>query len=134
MDNRAPIIFFLIAVYFFSGCGNSSDFATVKEHGLSFGGIRTKKDGIIKVRVSFDKYIPQLDAQLFVKKMNYNVDSCFYLLGENGKIYPEFITPVATGIDKTFDYMLGFAESEVANKLVYFDKYQSEKKIEIIFN
>lgn len=70
-----------------------------------------------------------------IKKMNYDVDSCFYMLANNKIQYPESILPVANGMATNFEYIISFTNAPklpLETVLVYHDKYISQKDYKLL--
>lgn len=75
------------------------------------------------------------DKEELIKKMNYNVDSCFYMLFNDELKYPESILPIANGMTNNFEYIISFAnEPKLPSEtvLVYHDKHISQKEYKLL--
>ena len=115
-------------------CKNKGEYSYTSDGELDLVAIKMKKEGLIKVRVAFSKYDEALDVQKFTTAMQYQVDSCFYLSQEGRKTYPLYITPIANGLDKTFEYIVGFEKADLkSGTLVFVDRHRSKKNIELTF-
>lgn len=124
----------LLGLFVFSSCKNKGDFSSAEHENVKVDAIRTNKDDVVKVRVIFKKDEKIEDIQSFSKVMQYEMDSCFYMVKDDQKSYPIFVMPVASGIDRAFEYMIGFEKDVTrAAKLVYVDRYRSKKDIELNF-
>jgi len=67
----------------------------------------------------------------FTNSLWYSMDSCFYLVKGQQKIYSAIVQPIANGVAGTFEYMLSFNESDLEKSnwnLIYEDKYLNHKK------
>jgi len=75
-----------------------------------------------------------LDATLDNKTKTalcYGMDSCFYLLADNKKVYSNIVQPIANGVSGSYEYMLSFESTDLKSgkrSLVYQDRYLNHKK------
>ncbi len=131
---RRIIVGALFSLLAISSCSNKNSYAVVEDGNLRLMAIRTKKEGTLKVRIAFSKYDEGLNLERFATAMQYQVDSCFYVSHEGLKTYPLYVTPIANGLDKTFEYLLGFEKEALASGvLVFEDRHRSKKNIELTF-
>ncbi len=119
------------------GCRSKNAFVSLQDGEMTLQGIRaSKNDKLFKIRLLYGKQEKGMDQQKFAENMQYHIDSCFYFLKEGKHIYPLYVTPIANGIDKSFEYMIGFDPSvatKEADTLIYFDQNRSKKSYELIF-
>lgn len=113
-------------------CRNKGDYGSTKDGELTLMAISGQKKGLLKVRLNFDQKGEGLDVPSFVEAMQYDMDSCFYIQGEGTKSYPIYVEPIANGMRKTFEYLIGFdRDFKKGEKLVYVDRHRSKKNIEL---
>lgn len=122
-------LFGLLAIL---SCRNKGNYNSTKNGELTLMAISGQKEGLLKVRLTFDQKGEGLDAPRFVEAMQYDMDSCFYIQGEGPKSYPIYVEPIANGMRKNFEYLIGFERDfKKGEKLVYVDRYRSKKNIEL---
>lgn len=71
--------------------------------------------------------------------MWYKMDSCFYIIRGEQKIYPVMQEPVANGISSSFEYLLLFDDAQAPEKgeeikFIYKDRHISKKSYSLSFN
>jgi hypothetical protein len=134
MKKKALILGLLILSMMISSCVNRDSYSSATDGKISVMAIKNQREGIVKVRVIFKDNKQILDPEQFSSEMQYDVDSCFYMDNGKKRIYPIYITPIASGLDKTFEYIVGFEKEELkSGALVYFDRHLSKKKIALTF-
>ncbi|WP_214073226.1 hypothetical protein [Mucilaginibacter sp. dw_454] len=92
------------------------------------------KDGQ-KDDATHDYAVRLIPAKKLISNKNtalvYNMDSCFYIVANNKKIYSAIVQPIANGVAGSFEYLLSFNSSDLkAGKwnLIYQDRYLNHKQ------
>ncbi|WP_183574647.1 hypothetical protein HDF18_01215 [Mucilaginibacter sp. X5P1] len=83
------------------------------------------------VRLIPDKKLLADKDKSFRNSLWYSMDSCFYLVKGQRKIYSAIVQPIANGVAGTFEYMLSFNEEDLRAgnwSLTYDDRYLNHKK------
>lgn len=83
------------------------------------------------VRVFPDKKNIEVGKEKITESFFYHADSCFYLLKNNVKLYPEYVEPVANGIKGSYEFLVAFSDQDLSLKeytLVYQDLIINKKK------
>jgi len=83
------------------------------------------------VRVFPDKKIIEGGKEKITESFLYHSDSCFYLLKNNTKLYPEYVEPVVNGIKGSYEFLIGFSNQDLSLKeytLIYQDQIINKKK------
>ena len=83
------------------------------------------------VRIIPDKKLLADKDRSFKSSLWYSMDSCFYLMDGQRKIYSAIVQPIANGVAGTFEYMLSFNEDDLKTgnwNLIYDDRYLNHKK------
>lgn len=83
------------------------------------------------VRVFPDQKIIENRKEEITESFLYHADSCFYLLKNNTKVYPEYVEPIANGIKGSYEFLVEFNDQDFSLKeytLIYQDKIINNKK------
>ena len=91
-----------------------------------------------KLRIYLDRSWVDKNQPNQTNEMNYQADSCFYILAGGVKCRPAFVQPVANGIKNCYEYLISFnADKQLKMKslnLVYADKYIDGKTYTLDLN
>ncbi|WP_431294711.1 hypothetical protein [Pedobacter sp. P26] len=82
------------------------------------------------VRVFPDKKFIEHGKEKITESFLYHADSCFYLLNNNIKLYPDYVEPVANGIKGSYEFLIGFSNQDLSLKeymLIYQDQIINKK-------
>jgi len=123
----------LFLILLFTSCAkNSKVLQKVSDDRVLFEAIKecNSEETNYKVRVNIKEAGSQVS-----QKLQYQPDSCFFLLCKNEKVYPDGVTPIANGRTQSFEYLLYFPKQENDDNevLVYKDKYGSQKEYKLLF-
>lgn len=121
-------------------CSKKPPFAEIKDKDLIVQAsvkVLTDQDTIgpeYKIRI-FPVFKGSNDEKKVREKLQYNVDSCFYMMKNAGKLYPDAVIPVANGIKDCYEYLVifpktAYTEPEIS-KLIYKDKYINSKTYQL---
>ncbi|WP_293785340.1 hypothetical protein [uncultured Pedobacter sp.] len=83
------------------------------------------------VRVFPDQKIMEQGKEKIAESFLYHADSCFYLLKNNAKLYPEYVEPIVNGIKGSYEFLVGFNNQNLSSKeyiLIYQDQMINKKK------
>jgi hypothetical protein len=123
------------------GCTQKGKFTATKDEQIAVQAIALPSNGseqTFQVRLMPSQKWKEEGGTALGKKMQYDVDSCFYVVKNNVTYYPESITPIANGMATNYEYLLSFSGlpgGEAKNlTLVYHDKYMSQKDYKLLLN
>lgn len=109
----------------------------LKENGLTLQLLKMpvdpgeNKEINYSVRLIPEKALLESKDQLAKTALWYRMDSCFYVMAGQKKVYASIVQPIANGVMGRFEYLLSFeiSDLETANwHMVYQDKYLNQKK------
>jgi hypothetical protein len=83
------------------------------------------------IRVFPDKKFAESGMEKITESFLYHSDSCFYLLKNNVKLYPEYVEPIVNGIKGSYEFLVGFSDQDLSTKeytLIYQDQIINKKK------
>jgi hypothetical protein len=89
------------------------------------------------VRITPDKKLVAGKEDSFKTSFWYSMDSCFYIMNGNTKVYSAIVQPIANGLTGSFEYMLSFGTNDLKAgnwNLIYEDKYLNHKKYTLNLN
>ncbi|SDR88900.1 hypothetical protein SAMN05216490_0136 [Mucilaginibacter mallensis] len=116
---------------------NRSAVNQIKDGDMSLGISRLKNgegnSGTLDfaIRLISNKQLLADKDKSFRNSLWYSMDSCFYLMKGQRKIYSAIVQPIANGVAGTFEYMLSFNEEDLKAgnwSLIYDDRYLNHKK------
>lgn len=83
------------------------------------------------IRVFPDKKFTESGMEKITESFLYHADSCFYLLKNDVKLYPEYVEPIVNGIKGSYEFLVGFNNQDLSSKeytLIYQDQIINKKK------
>ncbi len=83
------------------------------------------------IRVFPDKKFVESGMEKITESFLYHADSCFYLLKNDAKLYPEYVEPIVNGIKGSYEFLVGFNNQDLSSKeytLIYQDQIINKKK------
>jgi hypothetical protein len=143
MKNGIKALSCCLLMALLQACGNRNSVKQVKDSDMIMEVTQLKGEHADRgtfdyaVRLIPDKKLLAEKDKSYKNSLWYNMDSCFYILNGQKKVYSNIIQPIANGVNGTFEYMLSFNESDLKAgnwSLIYDDKYLDHKKYTLNLN
>lgn len=123
------------------GCRQKGEFLVAKDEQLTVQTIAlpaSKGQQVFQVRIFPSRKLIEEGGMELGKKMQFEVDSCFFMVKNGIHYYPDGITPVANGMSSNFEYLLSFSKVPEGSlndvQFVYHDKYMNQKDYQLRLN
>jgi hypothetical protein len=135
------ILGMVTALILLTGCQGSSPVRESRQQGLTLQIKELPQDPGGAGTISYAaRLIP--DKGMFsdnaVKtKLQYQMDSTFYIQSGRDRIYADLVQPVANGVTGTYEYLVSFdrtCQGRLTGRLIYQDRYLNHQKYTINLN